>query len=280
MALWTPAAIATDLWLDAADSATLFDAVSGGSLVAADGAVARWEDKSGNGRHATQATLGSRPLRKTSIQNGIDVLRFDGGDFMAISDLSLFKNIGFAVVATVAKVANVSQFIFGAETNAGSTRIGLSTSVNGLASQRAILARRLDADSVTFAQSSLATNDSYRVQIGVFRFSEGTIENRDGADIKTSSLPSSGNTSNTDSTSIRIGSIAGGFFANGDIPELLVFTSAITADEILIVEGYLHWRWGLQGNLPANHPYKNAAPAIGGGIIPILRQHYAAQGAR
>lgn len=25
-------------------------------------------------------------------------------------------------------------------------------------------------------------------------------------------------------------------------------------------EGYLAWKWGLQGNLPNNHPYKNAAP--------------------
>lgn len=25
-------------------------------------------------------------------------------------------------------------------------------------------------------------------------------------------------------------------------------------------EGYLAWKWGLQGNLPSNHPYKNAAP--------------------
>jgi len=25
-------------------------------------------------------------------------------------------------------------------------------------------------------------------------------------------------------------------------------------------EGYLAWKWGLQGNLPATHPYKNSAP--------------------
>ena len=27
-----------------------------------------------------------------------------------------------------------------------------------------------------------------------------------------------------------------------------------------IAEGYLAWKWGLQGNLPSYHPYKNAAP--------------------
>jgi hypothetical protein len=69
-----------ELWLDASDASTLYDATTGGSLVAADGGVARWEDKSGNGRHATQATSGSRPARKTAIQNSLAVLRFDGSD--------------------------------------------------------------------------------------------------------------------------------------------------------------------------------------------------------
>jgi hypothetical protein len=68
------------LWLDASDSTTLFDATTGGSLVAADGAVARWEDKSGNARHATQATSGNRPLRKTAQQNGRDTILFDGSN--------------------------------------------------------------------------------------------------------------------------------------------------------------------------------------------------------
>jgi hypothetical protein len=65
-------------WWDASDATTLYDATSGGSLVAADGAVARWEDKSGNGYHATDADSSRRPLRRTSIVNGLDVLDFDG----------------------------------------------------------------------------------------------------------------------------------------------------------------------------------------------------------
>ena len=68
------------LWLDAAAPETLFDATTGGSLVAADGGVARWEDKSGNNRHFTQATSNKRPLRKTAQQNGLDLLRFDGSN--------------------------------------------------------------------------------------------------------------------------------------------------------------------------------------------------------
>ena len=64
-------------WLDATTG--LFDATSGGSAVTTDGsAVARWEDQSGNSRHITQATLASRPILKTAIQNGKNIIRFDG----------------------------------------------------------------------------------------------------------------------------------------------------------------------------------------------------------
>jgi hypothetical protein len=74
------------LWLDAADASTLYDATSGGSLVAADGAVARWEDKSGNNRHATQSESAARPMRKASEKNNNDLLRFDGSDdFLSIA---------------------------------------------------------------------------------------------------------------------------------------------------------------------------------------------------
>jgi hypothetical protein len=66
------------LWLDASDNNTLYDATTGGSLVAADGAVARWEDKSGNNNHATEETNG--PQLKTNILNSKSILRFDGNN--------------------------------------------------------------------------------------------------------------------------------------------------------------------------------------------------------
>jgi hypothetical protein len=68
------------IWLDAADSSTLFDATSGGSIVAVDGGVARWQDKSGNARHFTQSAIASRPLRKANQQNGLNALLFDGSN--------------------------------------------------------------------------------------------------------------------------------------------------------------------------------------------------------
>jgi hypothetical protein len=45
-----------------------------------------------------------------------------------------------------------------------------------------------------------------------------------------------------------------------DCGELLVYTSFLTSSEIEKVEGYFATKWGLLGNLPANHPYKNGYP--------------------
>ena len=71
------------LALDASIPSSLYDATSGGSQVAADGAIARWEDQSGSGAHVTHATGANRPQRKLAIQGGGDVVRFDGAnDFL------------------------------------------------------------------------------------------------------------------------------------------------------------------------------------------------------
>jgi len=78
------------LWLDAADASTLYNNTAGGSLVAQDGLVARWEDKSGNARHATQSDSDNRPQRKTNQQNGLDALLFDGtNDRFALPSITI-----------------------------------------------------------------------------------------------------------------------------------------------------------------------------------------------
>jgi hypothetical protein len=64
------------MWLDSSDSSTLFDATVGGNLVAGDGLVARWADKSGNLNHATQSVIDRRPTRKISHVNSRDAVLF------------------------------------------------------------------------------------------------------------------------------------------------------------------------------------------------------------
>ena len=52
----------------------------------------------------------------------------------------------------------------------------------------------------------------------------------------------------------------GGYNTGGDLMEILFYTRAISPGERQQVEGYLAWKWGQQGSLPANHPYKLFPP--------------------
>jgi hypothetical protein len=59
------------------------------------------------------------------------------------------------------------------------------------------------------------------------------------------------------------------YFFDGWIAEVY-FTNAhqSTADRQRN-EGYLAWKWGLQGNLDPSHPYKSSAPTVGGTLMTI-----------
>src|ERR671913_280317 len=64
------------IWLDA----TKITGLAGGA------AVSQWDDASGNGNHATQATGTAQPSYQTAVQNGLPVVRFDGtSDFLSLA---------------------------------------------------------------------------------------------------------------------------------------------------------------------------------------------------
>jgi len=49
----------------------------------------------------------------------------------------------------------------------------------------------------------------------------------------------------------------------GNIFEVIQYNTTLSTLQRQQIEGYLAWKWGLQANLPANHPYKSAAPTSG-----------------
>jgi hypothetical protein len=297
MALWTPAEITTALWLDAADSSTLFDAVSGGSLVAADGAIARWEDKSGNGRHATQSTVGARPIRKASIQNGLDVARGDGSRRMSIASSAAMFNAfhsAEAFLACVIRAGDISNpnALYGILGNAG-TPTALRTGFACLWDDRAsvpannrlgcvflrnnseVVAREAD----NFLPNTFGVLDSlYDVQNATLA-NKTTLSINGGSVVNSASGTFSATAQTNASQDLFVFDYGINAFMVGDIAEMLLFNSPPAIDDRLRVIGYLAWKWGTQGSLPNDHPYKNAAPRTGA-LVTIIRQHYAAQGAR
>jgi hypothetical protein len=68
--------------------------------------------------------------------------------------------------------------------------------------------------------------------------------------------------------SVTQGIVVGGRIQNNtdgallDIAELIVLKGVRDTDTQERTEGYLAWKWGLEGSLPAGHPYKSAAPEL------------------
>lgn len=276
--LWTPAQISTALWLDAADSTTLYDATTGGSLVAADGSVARWEDKSGNVRHVTQSTSINRPLRKTAYEGGRDSILFDGSNdaLLLASNLSIGTHTVFVVARNTATITAATAFqclLSGGSYTYPSTTtsewVFCAGSVTGnLTNERLanIAVAHWTTGADVYGQGKTNTDVASAI-IAVSSYSPGGtfVGNLNGS-ADYAAVSSRGAYSSTNMrypTFVR--AIGNRFSAtsahwSGTISEVIVCTSVLSSGDIGKVEGYLAHKWGMSANLPGGHPYKTVAP--------------------
>jgi hypothetical protein len=58
---------------------------------------------------------------------------------------------------------------------------------------------------------------------------------------------------------------------SGFTGEVIIYNTLLTATQRQEVEGYLAWKWGLQGSLPVGHPYQTATPTIVPYVAPVVR---------
>jgi hypothetical protein len=248
------------LWLDASDASTLYDATTGGSLVAADGGVARWEDKSGNARHATQGTSANRPARKTAVQGGKDVLRFDGSnDSLSIpSSTETFKFLHSAdstvfVVLTRSTTDN-SAIIDNCDD--GSSAVGFSLRfLDGSGTSDVLVHRIRRGVSATSALSNVSANgfmpSGWSVLSSVGRPGNATASNRSSMRLNSGTAVTNNTDTNAVSTSNAANDLCIGRFVTspsanthgGDIAEIIIYNSALSDTDRAAVESYLIAKW-------------------------------------
>jgi hypothetical protein len=223
-------------WWDASSPTYLFDATSGGSQVAADGAVARWEDRSGSGNHAAQTTTGSRPVRKLAAIGGKDAVRFDGTD----DYLHLTTAIGassFTIAAVMRKWDQPGDPIMGL----GSSSSSLPVTHVDNADDGTFCARYDGSGAGTYAgryppviarttpvlfvcDSSLPAMYVDGVQVATNYAAAGVIS---GATF--------------DDMGARLGGF--GYYAKAEVGEMAVYGRVLTAAERRNVEGYMRRKW-------------------------------------
>jgi len=247
---FSPLSLSPALWLDASDASTLYDATSGGSLVAADGAVARWEDKSGNSRHATQATSGNRPLRKTSIANGRAVLLFDGSN-------DYLSTVAFAGSQTWTRfivAANLSQSQYKVLCGWGSAFDTPNPGADYIAVNSGKIEWIQNGGASTTKLSSYTSNSANSANGTFLVLSQacdgthaGNVLLRNGtAPAATANFSNAPGTLTKSSTAYGLGAFNGGSLpVNAYIAEVLHFNAALTAGQQTQMRNYLGAKYGV-----------------------------------
>lgn len=236
--LWTPAEITTPAWFDADDASTITE--SGGL-------VSQWNDKTGNGKNLTSSGTNQPTLNTADSEYAnLDTISFadnanaalqewlasNGTDtwlwyevFMVGHSPDMSNSSRPTVFGDLAKTGEGYVVQFDNDTPQDPTPegwVGGTFYVNGKTTSAAADAALANSPCIIRKYATLGTAN--KILIG----SDRKVANRGWT---------------------------------GKVAEVLVVTAPSAAD-VRKIEGYLAWKWGLQGLLPAAHQYKSAPPRI------------------
>lgn len=221
-AAFSPTDIAgLQLWLDASQITGLNDG----------DAVATWADASGNANDVTQGTASKRPTYQTSEINGKPCVRFDGvDDFLRCTTFSQ---------AQALTVLCVSKYT---ETSARTRRM-----FDG-ATSRVLIGQQGGTDLLFFAGSLAPTYTGYTLP-WPWRYYTGIFN---GASSQQFVNGASIGTANPGGQSLIDLVVGCGFYLGsptefwlGDIAELIIYDSSLSAGNLALLHAYIASKYGL-----------------------------------
>ncbi len=240
------------LWLDAADLSTLFQD-TGGTVAAVNGQqVALWKDKSGNGLDVSQSNAGDRPDYKGAAPNlnangALFFEGYSGGDMMrAVNSTGILGNDDRTVITVWANRENTGQnyqHAFHMGTNNGYQAYGISVARNGGSNRIGNHYYWAGFD------TSASSTDGSQMALAMWDGDGGTGTNGldswfvDGTAAGTHERAAL----NTGATEVLIASRVSGPTEGirGDIAEVIVYDSTLTAGERSQLGSYLGYKYGL-----------------------------------
>jgi len=224
-ALWTPGLITTTAWYDASDASTI--TTSGSN-------VTDWLDKSGDGKHLTQGTVGDQPALVAGAMNGLNVLEFAN----RTEDMDAISNINAKWAAIVLQYNGSPAF---------SQALGSQTGSGG--------------DNYTIQYRGDVNADRWQNPY----FTNGNPESNTGAAVNVNPTIVIHAPVNLTNFPLQVGGDRGinnrGW--DGYIAEVILGNQTLDTETRQTIEGYLAHKWmgaGASNPLPSNHPFKDAAP--------------------
>lgn len=211
--------------------------VDGGCDVNTDGSsITTLYDRSGNGVHLTQSTGGNKPTYETNEINTYAIARFDGTD----------DRVGANFAAALAQPCTLFYV--------GKKR---STTV---ATSRYMVSSTAVSESILFHTTTVnnagifANSATIEAPVGVTEYQIlSAVYNGASSSFRANSIQlTSGNPGSTGFTGIRIGSNYDGSanFDDIDVAEVIAYSGALNAQDILSIEAYLAARYAIGYKAP------------------------------
>ena len=267
---FNPLSLSPALWLDFSDQSTLFDATSGGSNVVDGGAIARVEDKSGNGHSTIQSVLNDRLIYRAAAQNGRGYGEADGvTDFMT-STVTGFKSytaltiVDVTIPVAAAAADTNSAFWWGwgnVSTASGpypaNRTLHLTSSTGGLSGETITLGLeragtgRLGSNSYSRAANTcnILTTEISTTSTKLFtNSSEVSLNlNGGGASVSGNNTPLAIGYTVDDNLSINTIMVSGSLVIGPATKfcERLIFNKVLTSGEKTQLWNYLSTKWGI-----------------------------------
>jgi hypothetical protein len=237
---WGPNQITTEAWYDAADVSTITESA---------GAVSQWDDLSGNTNDLTQGTGSAQPSTGVATIGDLNAILFDGTDDDLRNAAFSLSNLDISVFMARRYVSLAGRII--ALTRPTQTQ-GL---LNGFAfsgTTEAFGIRHPENVAMTWSGN---TSDGI---VGYVK--EGN--NREAWLDGVSQGTRTGSVTTWTIIQAALGSQYGSPYANAELGEVIILGTNATTETRQNIEGYLAWKYGLEGNLPSDHPHKSAAPTV------------------
>ena len=218
--------------------------------------VSNWPDSSGNGYGAANtATL--CPTFRTGVLNGKPVVRFDGDN-------------DYLINSVYSHGANDETLFVVVKTN-GVNTAGYQTIFMGSPSSYTVAGSgfyQLYVDFGSILQGNFPAVATLKINSGIKPNGfQVMVLRKDNAGAGSSELYVDGYPRNSGTGTLALTStkyIVGGWAGNdmnGDIAEVALYNTPLSTTDRQLAEGLLVWKYGLQGSLPAGHPWKNTDPA-------------------
>lgn len=246
----TPPVSGYKLWLDAADTTKITQSLN---------AVSQWTDKSANAYTFTQSTGSAKPTTGTRTQNGWNVLDFDGFDSListAANSTWTFLSNNTQFTAFYAFSTDNSNFQTIHNTNElqsqyigtdmvlnGNATYAFQHDVNNSSTGNASVLNVCAANSITTAFTYITVLSDANNATAANR---SDIRIKQGSAIKNNTKTTATN-NGTPSYPLTIGmpTNLANYGLDGGLGEILIYTSTLSAGDILSTQQYLASKWGV-----------------------------------